>query len=399
MTTKDIIKLYDNYVMPTYTRYPVVFTKGKGMRVWDIDGKEYLDFFPGWGVSGLGHCHPMVVKAVRSQANKLIHISNNYYNVPQARLAKKLVQHSFEGKVFFANSGAEANEAAIKLARKYGREPRTENRKPRYEIITFENSFHGRTMATLTATGQQKYKQGFEPLLEGFKLLPFNDIERLKSGISDKTVAIMVEPIQGEGGINVAKEEFLLNVRKLCDERELLLILDEIQTGMGRTGKMFAYQHYDGVKPDVITLAKSLGGGLPIGAMIADKALCDLLKPSSHASTFGGNPLASAAGCAVFEVFKKENLLENVIKMSKYMMERLRSLKESHPVIKEIRGMGLMLGIELNCDGKEIFNRCIEKKLLINCTQEKVLRLMPALNVNKAQIDTALTILDAALRT
>lgn len=392
MDTKDVIRLYDDYIIPSYTRssIPVVLTKGSGMRVWDINGKEYLDFFPGWGVSTFGHCHPKVVKAIRNQVNKLIHISNNYYHLPQGRLAKKIIQHSFDGKVFFANSGAEANEAAIKLARKYGSGVR-------YELITFENSFHGRTMATLTATGQLKHKSGFEPLLEGFKTVPFNNTEVVKNTISDKTVAIMVEPIQGEGGINVAKKEFMLFLRRLCDERKILLILDEVQTGMGRTGKVFAYQHY-GVEPDVMTLAKGLGGGFPIGAMIARKTIADLLEPGSHASTFGGSPLACSAALAVFEVIEKGYCLSNVVKMGEYLLENLERLKKNHSLIKEIRGMGLMVGIELNNEGKSIFEKCLQKGLLINCTQERVLRLMPALNVTRAQIDRAIVILDEVLK-
>lgn len=374
--------------MPTYTRLPLIFVKGKGMKLVDIDGKEYLDFFPGWGVSSLGHCHPDVVSAVRDQVDKLIHLPNNYLSIQQAKLAKEIIRHSFAGKVFFANSGAEANEAAVKLTRAYG--------KGRYEIISFENSFHGRTLAALTMTGQSKYQEGFQPLPEGFKNVAYNDRDALKKALSDKTAGIIIELVQGEGGINVADKDFVLFLRKLCDEKKMLLIVDEVQTGLGRTGKMFAYEHY-GITPDIITLAKALGGGLPIGAMVTAKEIADTLGPGRHASTFGGSPLVCKASLGVFKALREEKMIANAREMGEYLKKRLSELADKYSLIKEVRGLGLMIGIELNTAGKPVVDECIKRGLLINCTHEKVLRLMPALNVTGKQIDKAIRILDAVL--
>lgn len=388
MKLEEVFASYKENIMPTYTKMPLVFVKGKGSKLWDIHNKVYLDFFPGWGVCNLGHCHPKVMQAVRDQISKLIFIPNNYYHIPQAKLAKEMVYWSYPAKVFFCNSGAEANEGAIKFARKFGQ--------GRYEIITFENSFHGRTLATVTATGQKKYQEGFSPLPEGFKTVKFNDIEVLKQAVSDKTVAIMLELIQGEGGINVASKDFVLGLKKLCAEKKLLLIVDEVQTGMGRTGKLFAYQHY-GITPDIMTLAKSLGGGLPIGAMVVKKEIADTLGPGMHASTFGGGPVIARAALAVFKAIQKEKMLKNANLMGEYLFTKLNALKEKHTIIKEIRGLGLMAGVELNIAGKNIIEKCIEKGLLINCTHENVLRLMPALNVTKKDIDKAMGILKSVL--
>ncbi|MBM3248983.1 MAG: aspartate aminotransferase family protein [Candidatus Omnitrophica bacterium] len=389
MKKQEIFDSYRDYILPTYTRFNIIFVKGKGSRIWDIDGKEYLDFFPGWGVSNPGHCHPYVQSAVRDQVGKLIHIPNNLFHPQQAKLAKEIVYWSFDGKVFFCNSGAEANEGAIKFARAYGKDKR-------YEIITFNNSFHGRTLAALTATGQDKYKKGFAPLPEGFKIVEFNNLNEVKNAISDKTIAIMLELIQGEGGINIADKNFVLALRKLCDEKDLLLILDEVQTGMGRTGKMFGYQNY-GIEPDIMTLAKALGGGLPIGAMVVKRKISDTLGPGTHASTFGGSPLVCKAALGVFKAIQKEKMLTNVNKMSGYIFAKLEGLKKKHNSIVEIRGMGFMFGMELNIEGKPIVEKALEEGLLINCTHEKVLRLMPALNVTKKQIDKAMHILDKVL--
>jgi len=370
--------------MPTYNKVPLIFVKGKGSRLWDISGKLYLDFFPGWGVGSLGHCHPKVMQGVRDQISKLIFVPNNYYHPFQAKLAKELIYLSFPGKVFFANSGAEANEAAIKLARKFGR--------GRYEIITFQNAFHGRTLAALAATGQEKYQSGFEPMPEGFKQVKFNDFAAVKQAVTDKTVAIMLELIQGEGGVNVADKDFVLALRKLCDEKNLLLIIDEVQTGIGRTAKMFGYQHY-GITPDILTLAKALGGGLPIGVMIAKKELGDILTPGMHASTFGGGPVICRAALGVLKAMQQEKILKNCKNMGEYLLEKLNLLKNAYPLIQEIRGMGLMLGVELSIEGREIVQKCIQQGLLINCTHDKVLRLMPALNVTRKEIDQAIGIL------
>ncbi|MFH0855012.1 MAG: aspartate aminotransferase family protein [Candidatus Omnitrophota bacterium] len=412
MKIEDIFQAYNDYIMPTYTKSPLVFVKGKGSKLWDIHNKAYLDFFPGWGVGSLGHCHPKVMQAVRDQVSKLIFIPNNYYNIPQAKLAREIAYWSYPSKVFFCNSGAEANEAAFKLARKFGAsaKPKTDGQpgpEPaagedtssgcnRYEIITFENSFHGRTLATLAATGQKKYQEGFNPLPAGFKTVKFNDLQAVSNAVSDKTVAIMLELVQGEGGINVADKDFVLGLRKLCDEKKLLFIADEIQTGMARTGKLFCYQHYC-VIPDIMTLAKALGGGLPIGVMVAKKEIADTLGPGTHASTFGGSPVIARAALAVFKAIQEEKMLKNAKLMGEYLFTKLNILKEKHSVIKEIRGLGLMAGIELNTAGKNIVEKCVERGLLINCTHVNVLRLMPALNVTKKEIDKAVSILGAVL--
>ena len=390
MNTKEIIAQYERFVMGTYTRGPAVMVKGKGLKLWDLDGNEYLDFFTGWAVSGLGHCHPMVVNAVRNYLKKIIHVPNNYYNMLQGKLAEKIIEHSFEGKVFFCNSGAEANEGTIKLVRAYGA------LKGKYEIITMQNSFHGRTLATVTATGQEKYHKGFKPLPAGFKTVPFNDISALEGAITDKTQAIMLELIQGEGGINVADKDYVKRIRKICDDKDLVLIFDEVQTGMGRTGTMFCFKDY-GVTPDVMTLAKSLGGGLPIGAMVASSKFSDVLKPGMHASTFGGSPIACSAALATFEAIKKEKLLLNTQKMGAYLVERLEELKKKHPVIKEVRGMGLMIGAELTIEGKDIVEECFKEKVLINCAHGHVLRLMPGMIVTKKEIDMTIKILDKVM--
>ncbi|MDO8488519.1 MAG: aspartate aminotransferase family protein [Candidatus Omnitrophota bacterium] len=390
MKIEEIFQTYEDNIMPTYNKVPLIFVKGKGSKLWDIHGKQYLDFFPGWGVGNLGHCHPKVMQGVRDQISKLIFIPNNYYHPFQAKLAKELIYQSFPGKVFFANSGAETIEGAIKLARKFGQ--------GRYEIITFENAFHGRTLAALSATGQKKYQNGFGPMPEGFKQVKFNDIEAVKQSLTDKTCAIMLELIQGEGGVNVAERDFVLSLRKICDEKKLLLIIDEVQTGIGRTGKMFCYQNY-GITPDVMTLAKALGGGLPVGAIIAKKELADLLVPGMHASTFGGGPVICRAALGVFKAMQEDKILKNCQNMGKYLLDKLNLLKMKYSVIKEIRGMGLMLGVELDIDGKQIVDKCIEKGLLINFTHDKVLRLMPALNITKKEIDKAVEILESVIAT
>ncbi|MDI6758350.1 MAG: aspartate aminotransferase family protein [Candidatus Omnitrophota bacterium] len=421
MKLQEIFDSYKENIMPTYTKAPLIFVKGKGSRLWDIHNKQYLDFFPGWGVGNLGHCHPKVMQAVRDQISKLIFIPNNYHHIPQAKLAKELIFWNYPGKVFFCNSGAEANEGAIKLSRKFGAsttlsangerthltsfkvcsEPiegqsRTIG-KGRYEIITFQGSFHGRTLAALAATGQKKYQEGFEPLPEGFKTVKFNDIEEVKKAITDKTAAIMLELIQGEGGINAARQDFVLALRKICDEKNLLLIIDEVQTGVGRTGKLFCYQHY-GITPDVMTLAKALGGGLPIGVMIVKKEIADILQPGTHASTFGGGPVICKAALAVLRAIQKEKLLANTQEMGEYLFSKINGLKDKYSIIKDVRGLGLMLGMELGIEGKMIVTKCQESGLLINCTHDKVLRLMPALNITKKEIDKAVAILEKAIR-
>ena len=386
--------LSEQYVAHTYARYPVLLVRGKGTRVWDLEGEEYLDFVSGLAVCNLGHCHPRVVKAIQTQAEKLIHVSNFYYIEPQIQLASLLCKHSFADKVFFCNSGAEANEGAFKIARKYAKEKMG---KDRYEIITMEQSFHGRTLATLTATGQEKFHKGYEPLMPGFKYVPFNDIGAVKNGIHSKTCAVMLEPIQGEGGVNCPSEGYLKAIREICDEKGLLLIFDEIQVGMGRTGKLFAYEH-EGVEPDILTLAKSLAGGVPIGALLIKKEIADSFKPGDHASTFGGNPLATAAGLAALTTILEEGILENCEKMGGYFLSQLEQTKGKFPFVKEVRGKGLILGMELKIDGSSIVKEMLSKKILINCTMGNVLRFLPPLIVAKEEIDRVVKTLEDVFR-
>ena len=387
MKTADVQKLYDQYVMPTYTRVPVCLVKGKGARVWDLEGKEYLDLFPGWAVSGLGHCHPIVVNAIKEQARKMLHVANNFLSVKQAELARTLSEASFPARIFFCNSGAEANEGAIKFAKKYGSET------GRFEIITMKNSFHGRTLAAMNATGQEKFHQGFQPLMEKFHHADFNDLESVKKLVTDKTVAIMLEPIQGEGGVCVASRDFLEGIRKLCDEKDLLLILDEVQTGVGRTGKMFAYQHYD-LEPDLMTLAKTLGGGVPIGAFVVNRKIKkEVLTAGMHGSTFGGNPLVCAASLAVFKAIKKEKLLTNTVRMGKLLQQELEKLKEKYPVIESTRGIGLMQGLKLREPSAPYASEAREQGLLINATQTDILRIMPPMTITAKEIKLGMKIL------
>jgi predicted acetylornithine/succinylornithine family transaminase len=382
--------LSEKYVANTYARYPVLLIKGKGTRVWDLEGEEYLDFVSGLAVCNLGHCHPKVVKAIQDQAEKLIHVSNFYYIEPQIQLASLLCKHSFADKVFFCNSGAEANEGAIKLARKYAKE---KTGRDRYEIITMERSFHGRTLATLTATAQEKFHKGYEPLMPGFKYVPFDDVRAVRHAIDSKTCAVMLEPIQGEGGVNCPSEGYLKALREICDEKELLLIFDEVQVGMGRTGKLFAYEH-DGIEPDLLTLAKSLAGGVPIGALLIKKGVAESFRPGDHASTFGGNPLATAAGVAAFTTILEEGMLENCQKMGDYFLSQLEAIQKKYPFVKEVRGKGLILGMELNLDGSSIVKEMLRKKILINCTMGNVLRFLPPLIVTQEEIDRVIKALE-----
>lgn len=395
MTLEEVMEKDARYVMPTYGRLPIAFVRGEGVYLWDTQGRRYLDFLGGIAVAGLGHAHPRLVRAIAEQAAKLLHTSNLYYIPPQAELAQRLVERSCFDKVFFCNSGAEANEAAIKNARRYGK-MRWGEEGGRYEILTARNSFHGRTLATLTATGQEKVHKGFEPLVEGFRYFEFNNLESVRAALSPRTCAILVEPIQGESGVHVATEEFLQGLRHLCHEEGLLLIVDEVQTGMGRTGKWFAYQHY-GIEPDAMTLAKSLGGGVPIGAFLAKKETI-ALTPSSHASTFGGNFLACAAGCAVIDAMEEEGLVENAARMGEAFQEGLRELQRKHGCIREVRGKGLMVAAELN-NGKavEVQNRCREAGLILNAIGENILRFLPPLVVREEHLQEALSILDSVL--
>jgi predicted acetylornithine/succinylornithine family transaminase len=366
--------------------------RGKGARVWDADGKEYLDFVAGIAVNSLGHGHPLVVRAIQRQAKQLIHVSNLYHIPEQAELARKLCRNSFADRVFFCNSGAEANEAAIKLARRFGSDRST----GKYEVLSMLNSFHGRTLATMTATGQEKIYKGYDPLPSGFRHIPYGDLKATEEAISEKTVAILVEPIQGEGGVVVPKEGYLQGLRKICNAKGLLLIFDEVQVGMGRTGKLFAYQHF-GVEPDIMTLAKALGGGLPFGAMLAREDVARSFIPGSHASTFGGNPLACSAGLAVFQALLQEGVIKNCVKMGNLLFKGLQSLQARFPFIQEVRGKGLILGMVLEQEGSKIVEDCLEAGLLINCTANRVLRFLPPLTIGRKDIDRGLAILESVL--
>jgi len=387
---KELIDKTEQYIFHTYTRLPIVFTKGEGMKVWDSEGKEYLDFVSGIAVLNVGHLNPNVIEAIYQQCKKLMHVSNLYYTEPQIKLAELLVTHSFADKVFFCNSGAEANEAAIKLARKVFKDKGETNR---YGIITMEDSFHGRSLATLSATGQKKFHHGFEPLVNSFTYVPFNNAHAVEEVITDATCAVMVEPIQGEGGVNCPSPNYLKNLRSICDEHGLLLIFDEVQVGMGRTGKLFAYQHY-GVEPDIMTLAKALAGGMPMGAMLAREEYASSFSPGTHASTFGGNPLSSAAGVATIETLINENILDNCQKMGEYFYSKLLSLKEKHPSIKRVKGKGLIVGIEMAFEGTEIVKECVKRGILINCTMGNILRFLPPLIVTEKEIDILIQALD-----
>ena len=389
MTTQETIELYSKYVIANYKRLPRVIVKGEGCYLYDADGNKILDMFPGWAVSGIGHCHPKVVEAIRKQAGELLHIDNTFYSEQQGQLAKLISERGFGGKCFFCNSGAEANEGALKLAR-------LATPDGKYKFITAEGSFHGRTFATVTATAQPKYHEGFLPLLPGFVYVPYNDIAALEKAFTDEVCAVMIEPIQGEGGINVATKEYVETIRQLCDEKGAVMIFDEVQTGMGRTGKWFAYQHHD-IEPDIITLAKALGGGVAIGAMMAKEELAAKLVPGKHASTFGGNCIACAAGIAVVEAIEEDSLIENAVKMGEYAKQKLEKLGEKYDIIKEVRGKGLMIGVQLSSPGGEIVDKCLARGLRINCTNNTVLRFMPAMIVTKEQIDEAINILDGVL--
>ena len=393
MNTSEIKEMATKYIINTYGERQIALVRGEGCYVWDADGKKYLDFLGGLAVNGLGHCHPKVVKAIQEQAETLLHVSNLYYIEPQAKLAKLLIDNCTMGQCFFCNSGAEANEAAIKLARKYAKENIDKNR---FSIITMDNSFHGRTLATITATAQPKYHKGFEPMVSGFKYVPFDDLKAVEEAVDETTCAIMVEAIQSEGGVNIPGDGYLEGLRSICDKNKLLLIFDEVQTAMCRLGKLFGYQAY-GVEPDILTIAKSLGGGVPIGAMLTKSHIAESLGPGTHASTFGGNPLASAAAYAAVDTLIEENLAENALKMGAYLTSKLLALKEKCDAIEGVRGRGLLLGLVLTVDGKDIASKCIENGLLTICTVERVLRFLPPLIINEGHVDEAVAIVEKAL--
>lgn len=393
MNNQDILNENKKYIMNTYASFPIALEKGEGSYVWDFDGKKYLDFVSGIAVNCLGYNDREFIENITSQLKKIQHCSNLYQNEPSVELAKKLVENSDFDKVFFCNSGAEAVEAALKLARKYGS---TNKGKEAYEIITMKNSFHGRTLGTVTATGQEKYQEGFGPLLPGVKYVPYNDFEALEKTVNENTCAIVLEAIQGEGGVNPANKEYLEAVRELCDKLDIVMIFDEVQTGIGRTGKLFGYQIH-GVKPDVISLAKGLGGGIPIGAMLATDKVASAFEPGNHASTFGGNPIATTAGNTVLSRLLDGGLLENVERQGKYLKEKLEDLKKKYSVIIDIRGTGLIQGIELSVPGIELVNKCIEKGLLLVGAGTEVVRFVPPLIITEEEIDEAINILDSSL--
>lgn len=379
---------------PNYGTRGVILVKGKGSYVWDAEGREYLDFLAGISVNNLGHCPDRVVKAIQRQVGELMHVSNLYLIPQQVELARRLCELCFAEQVFFANSGGEANEAAIKLARLYSKTKFGDNR---YEIITVRNSFHGRTLATIAATGQEKIQKGFEPLPVGFRYGTFNDLESVRNLVTEKTCAIMIEPVQGEGGVTAATPEFMTGLRQLCDDKNLLLIFDEIQCGMARCGTMFAHQHF-GVEPDIMTLAKALGNGLPIGAMLTRTAVAEVLKPGSHGSTFGGGPVVCAAGLAVLDQMRDEDIPLRAQEVGRYLRNAITQRLGNLGAFKGLRGIAMMIGIELNCEGAEIVKQCAEKGLLLNCTMGNVLRLLPPLTVTKLECDKAVDILHSVIQ-
>jgi len=389
----DIKQTADQAIFNTYARYPLAMVRGRGCTLYDDQGKAYTDFIAGIAVCNLGHAHPKLVAAMTAQAETLWHVSNLFYTRPQAELATWLTLHSFADRVFFANSGAESNEAAIKLARKYFKD---QGAPERFRVVSMKQSFHGRTMATLSATGQEKVRMGFDPILEGFDFVPFNDLEDLSCMIGPATCAVMLEPIQGEGGVVVPDAEYLVQVRNLCDETGCLLIFDEVQTGIGRTGKLFAYEHF-GVAPDIMTLAKALGNGLPIGAMLATEKVASAFAPGSHASTFGGTPLVSAVALKVLQTLVEEDLISNAAQMGAYLMEKLGTLKAKHKSIEAIRGKGLLVGVQLAESGASVVTACREKGFLVNCIQDRVLRLAPPLIIGRPEIDGLVQCLDEIL--
>ena len=389
LSSSETVELFQKYVVPNYGRNPINLVRGEGSYVWDSEGTRYLDLFPGWGCNLLGHCPPAVVQAVQQQVATLIHVPNTWHNELQGRWAQLLSERSFGGQAFFCNSGAEANEAAIKLARLH-------SPPERYKIITFEGGFHGRTLATTAATAQPKYHAGLGPLMAGFHYAPFGDLEAVTQLVDDQTCAILVEPIQGEGGINIAPAGFLTGLRQLADEHQLLLMFDEVQTGCGRTGNWFAYQHF-GVTPDVLTLAKALCGGVAGAAMLTTPEIAPSLRPGMHAATFGGNPIAASAGIATIETIEKDGLLEHATQISQTLQKRLADLQERNDLVREVRVLGLMIGIELAADGAPVVQTCLEHGLLTNCTQQTVIRLLPAMNLSQQQASDGCDILVEAI--
>ena len=393
-SSAETIARFEKYVIGNYRRYPVCLVRGEGSYVWDAEGRKYLDFFPGWGCNLIGHCPPRVVEAVREQVGQLVHVPNTWYTEAQGAFAQALSERSFGGQAFFCNSGAEANEAAIKLARAHGA------KSGRFKIVTAEGGFHGRTYAALTATAQPKYHAGFEPMVPGFGYVPYDDLEAAGAAVDDQTAAVLVEPIQGEGGVNVPSAGYLPGLRKLCDDRGALLILDEVQTGMGRTGEWFAYQH-TGITPDVLTCAKALAGGVAAGVMLASREVAPALQPGMHASTFGGNPLACRAGLATVETIEEDGLLERGKAIGGRFRRHFESLRAERPdLVRDVRIVGAMIGLDLNVDASPVVAACLERGLLVNATHGHVVRLLPALTIGDEPIDEGCaTLLDVLRRT
>ena len=391
METKELMEESRAHICQTYNRFNLAFLSGSGCNLWDQEGRQYLDFVAGIAVCNLGHCPPELARILYEQAQQLVHVSNLYYTEPQAKLAADLTSVCFADKVFFGNSGAEANEAAIKLARKYSRKQYGPGR---YTIITMKDSFHGRTMATLSATGQYKVQEGFEPLVDGFRYVDFDELDAVAEAIDETICAVLVEPIQGEGGVRVPAANYLAGLRELCSKHNLLLIYDEIQVGMGRTGKLFSHQH-EGVAPDIMTLAKALANGIPIGAMLASSEVAEAFTPGSHASTFGGTPLVTAVAIEVLRQISRQSFLDRVQVVGDYFRDQLLSLHEKYSFVREVRGRGLILGMELDFPGGEIVSQCQERGVLINCTAEKVLRFLPPLTVTSEEVDRLIETLDA----
>ena len=388
---EDIRSICQKNICSTYARLPVLFVRGQGCRLWDENGKEYLDFLAGIAVCNLGHSHPELAQVLCDQAKRLIHVSNLFFTEPQVKLAEELIRLSFADKVFFCNSGAEANEAAIKLARKYSKDRHGDGR---FHVITMKESFHGRTLATLSATGQEKVHKGFEPLVEGFSFVDFNSVDAVEAAVTNKTCAVLVEPIQGEGGINIPNPGYLADLKAICRKHDLLLIFDEVQVGMGRTGTLFAYEQ-EGVTPDIMTLAKALGNGLPVGAMLASDEVAQAFAPGTHATTFGGTPLVTAVALRVLRLISQPDFLQRVRETGRYMKQCLADLQSKHPsVVQEIRGRGLIVGMELNIPGQKFVEACLKKGVVINCTHDTVLRFVPPLVVERQDIDRLMDVLD-----
>ena len=390
LSSQDTITLFQKYVIPNYTRFPVSLVRGEGSYVWDSEGNRYLDFFPGWGCNLLGHCPAPVVEAVRRQLGTLVHVPNTWYTEAQGLWAKALSERSFGGQAFFCNSGTEANEAAIKLVRLHAK-------RPRYKIITVEGGFHGRTLGSTAATAQPKYHEGLGPLMAGFVYAPYGDLDAVSRLIDAETAALLIEPVQGEGGIRIPPDGFLAGLRRLADEHGLLLVFDEVQTGFGRTGQWFAYQHF-GVTPDVMTLAKALCGGLAGAAMLARPEIAPSLRPGMHAATFGGNPIAACAGLAAIDMIEKEGLLARAEQIGQVFRQRLAELQEQCELVREVRIVGLMIGIELAIEGAAAVRACMERKLLVNCTHGTVIRLLPAMTISEEQVHQGCDVLAEVLK-